>query len=91
MAAAGIPRIRFYDLRHCHGTLLASSGVNLKVIKERMGHSAEAFTLSRVRACDRYAGGRGQGSLAAPLLYSVSTPIGGNRRDVGGEGQRLER
>ncbi len=44
---AKVPRIRFHDLRHCHGTLLAEEGVNLKAITERMGHSTEAFTLSR--------------------------------------------
>ncbi|MGQ0548185.1 MAG: tyrosine-type recombinase/integrase [Armatimonadota bacterium] len=47
MKRAGVPRIRFHDLRHAHGTLLAASGVNLKVITERMGHSTEAFTLTR--------------------------------------------
>ena len=47
MAQAGVPRIRFHDLRHAHGTLLSASGVSLKVIMERLGHSTEAFTLSR--------------------------------------------
>lgn len=47
MERAGVPRVRFHDLRHTHGTLLAASGVNLKVIQERMGHSSEAFTLGR--------------------------------------------
>ena len=44
---AGVPKVRFHDLRHAHGSLLAASGVNLKVIQERMGHSSEAFTLAR--------------------------------------------
>ena len=47
MEQAKVPRNRFHDLRHAHGVLLAASGVNLKVIQERMGHSTEAFTLSR--------------------------------------------
>ncbi len=46
-ALAKVPRIRFYDLRHLHFTLLAEEGVNLKAIKERAGHSTEAFTLAR--------------------------------------------
>ena len=42
---AGLPRIRFHDLRHVHATLLLKSGVNLKAIQERLGHSTAAFTL----------------------------------------------
>lgn len=44
---AGVPRVRFHDLRHAHGTLLDAAGVSLKVISERLGHSSEAFTLAR--------------------------------------------
>ncbi len=47
MERAEVPWIRFHDLRHTHGSLLAESGVNLKVIQERMGHSTESFTLAR--------------------------------------------
>lgn len=44
---AGVPKVRFHDLRHAHGTLLDAAGVSLKVISERLGHSSEAFTLAR--------------------------------------------
>lgn len=44
---AEVLKIRFHDLRHMHGTLLDASGVSLKTISERLGHSSEAFTLSR--------------------------------------------
>lgn len=42
---AEVPRVRFHDLRHAHGSLLATSGVNLKIIQERLGHSSETVTL----------------------------------------------
>ncbi len=42
---AGLPRIRFHDLRHCHATLLLRQGVHPKVVQERLGHSTPAFTL----------------------------------------------
>jgi integrase len=42
---AGIPRIRFHDLRHTSATLALSSGVNVKVISERLGHSSAKMTL----------------------------------------------
>jgi len=43
---AGLPRIRFHDLRHTHATLLLKSGVPLKVVSERLGHSTPAFTMT---------------------------------------------
>lgn len=38
-------KTRPYDLRHTAATLLLASGVNLKVVSMRMGHSSVAFTL----------------------------------------------
>jgi len=40
-----IPRVRFYDLRHTHGSLLIKEGVPVKVVSERLGHSHIAFTI----------------------------------------------
>jgi len=42
---AGLPRIRFHDLRHVHASFLLSQGVNPRVVQERLGHSTAAFTL----------------------------------------------
>ncbi len=42
---AGLPRIRFHDLRHSAATLLLSMGVNVKVIQELLGHSNVSITL----------------------------------------------
>ncbi len=42
---AGLPRIRFHDLRHTHATLLLLKGENVKVVSERLGHASVAFTL----------------------------------------------
>lgn len=36
---APLPRIRMYDLRHSHVTLMLAAGVNLKIVAERVGHS----------------------------------------------------
>jgi len=47
VAAAGLTPLRFHDLRHTHGTLLAGAGVNPKVISDRLGHSDVKFTLNR--------------------------------------------
>ena len=40
-----IPKIRFHDLRHTHATLLLLSGVNPKIVSERLGHSSISTTL----------------------------------------------
>jgi len=42
---AGVPAIRFHDLRHTHATLLIKEGVPVKVVSERLGHATTAFTI----------------------------------------------
>ncbi len=44
-AKAGVPRIRFHDLRHTHATLLLKAWVQVKVVSERLGHSTIRTTL----------------------------------------------
>ena len=43
---AGIDRkFRIHDMRHTHATWLLESGVNIKVVSERLGHSSIRITL----------------------------------------------
>ena len=42
---AGLPRIRFHDLRHTHASLLVAAGVPIKVVAERLGHGHPGFTM----------------------------------------------
>ena len=42
---AGLPRIRFHDLRHTCATLLLISGVHPKFVQELLGHSSISVTL----------------------------------------------
>lgn len=42
---AGLPAIRFHDLRHTHATLLLQQGVHAKIVSERLGHSTIGITL----------------------------------------------
>jgi integrase len=40
-----LPRIRLYDLRHTHASLLIHEGVHPKKIAERLGHSSIKLTM----------------------------------------------
>jgi integrase len=40
-----LPKIRFYDLRHTHASLLIAEGVHPKKIAERLGHSSIKLTM----------------------------------------------
>ena len=42
---AGLPRIRFHDLRHTAATLLLAAGTHPKVAQEMLGHSTVSMTL----------------------------------------------
>ena len=53
LAWAGLPRVRFHDLRHSAATLLLGLGIHPKIVSEMLGHSQIAITLdlySRVTA-----------------------------------------
>ena len=43
---AGLPRIRFHDLRHSAATLLLGLGIHPKIVSEMLGHSQIAITLN---------------------------------------------
>ncbi len=42
---AGLPHMRFHDLRHTHATLMLEQGIHPKVVSERLGHSSINITL----------------------------------------------
>ena len=42
---AGLPHVRFHDLRHAHATLMLQQGVHPKIVSERLGHASIGITL----------------------------------------------
>ena len=42
---AGLPRVRFHDMRHTAATLLLGRGVNPKIVSEMLGHASISITL----------------------------------------------
>jgi integrase len=45
LGRAGLPDIKFHDLRHTCATLLLTKGVHPKIVSEMLGHSSIAITL----------------------------------------------
>jgi len=45
LAKNGLPNIRVHDLRHYHASMLLASGINPKVVQERLGHSSITLTM----------------------------------------------
>ena len=44
LKVAGLPDVRFHDLRHGVATVLLAAKVDLKVVSELLGHSSVAIT-----------------------------------------------
>ena len=42
---AGIPKVRFHDLRHTFATLALQNGVDIKTVSGILGHFSAGFTL----------------------------------------------
>ncbi len=42
---AGLPRIRFHDLRHTCATMALQNGVDVKTVSSMLGHYSAGFTL----------------------------------------------
>lgn len=54
--AAGLPKLRFHDLRHAQATLLARAGIHPAIMQKRLGHSDASLTLeiySHTNAADQ--------------------------------------
>ena len=67
---AGLPQIRFHDLRHTCATLLLSKGVHPKFVQELLGHATIAITL------DTYSHVMpGMGDQTARAMQDALSPI----------------
>ena len=42
---AGLPRVRFHNLRHTFATLALQNGVDIKTVSGMLGHFSAGFTL----------------------------------------------
>jgi integrase len=75
---AGLPNIRFHDLRHTAATLMLMNGIPLMVVSRRLGHSKPSTTL------DIYGHFLpGMQSEAADLMDELVTPIPAKWQQIG--------
>jgi integrase len=80
VANADVPKIRFHDLRHTHGSLLIKEGNPMKVVSERLGHAHIAHTIQTYQHLLP-----GMGSDAARTFERLTGPV---RRTANGTGER---
>ena len=45
LEGAGIPKVRFHDLRHTFATIALQNGVDIKTVSGMLGHFSAGFTL----------------------------------------------
>lgn len=77
---AGLPRIRFHDLRHTAASLMLSNGIPLNVVSNRLGHSQPSTTL------DIYAHLFSETQVdAARIMDDLVTPIKLDMREFGNQ------
>jgi len=91
---AGLPHIRFHDLRHTHATLMLKAGVHPKIVQERLGHGSIAVTLDtyshvvgglQEAAAHRFEGMLDSEALKLLTVSDISEESRGCRQNVGNE------
>jgi len=70
---AGLPNIRFHDLRHTFATHALTSGVDAKTLSGILGHTNASFTL------DTYT------HVTTDMQQRASNIVGGFMNDIFGE------
>jgi integrase len=65
---AGLPQIRFHDLRHTYASLLIAQGEHPKLISEQLGHASVQITLDRYGHLMDQSYGDASGRLEAALF-----------------------
>ncbi len=63
--AAGLPPLRFHDLRHTYGSQLVAGGIDLASVKAAMGHS-------RITTTERYLHARSASELAERFTRALA-------------------
>ena len=69
---AGLPKVRFHDLRHTFATLALQNGVDIKTVSGMLGHYSAGFTLdtyAHVTTAAQKEAARALGKVLANALW----------------------
>ena len=69
---AGLPKVRFHDLRHTFATLALQNGVDVKTVSGMLGHFSAGFTLdtyAHITSAAQRQAAQTMGSVLAGTLY----------------------
>ena len=69
-ADAGLPRIRFHDLRHTSASLMINNGIHFSAVAKRLGHARPSITLDVYSHLDD-----GMQDKVVEIIDEVITPI----------------
>lgn len=83
---AGLPPMRFHDLRHAYATLLIECGTSPRVVMELMGHSTIAITMNLYSHVSD-ATGRAAVGLLAGVMRDATVMQSPPPDDPGGAGE----
>jgi integrase len=86
LAAAGLRRVRFHDLRHSCDTLLQALGVPPRVVMDILGHTTLAMTMERYAKALPEA--KADAARRMDLLISREGPDGDRSQDRSQSGQK---
>jgi hypothetical protein len=81
---AGLPALRFHDLRHMAGTLMHEAGVSLKRAQEILGHASERTTLAIYTHSMRRTHDDSADKIAILAGLAPASQIPGNKLETSG-------
>ena len=74
---AGLPRIRFHDLRHTFATMALQNGVDVKTVSSMLGHYSAGFTLdtyAHVTTDTQLKAAQTMGSILSRAVWTFPLP-----------------
>ena len=71
---AGLPHIRFHDLRHTFATLALQNGVDVKTVSSMLGHYDAGFTLRIYTHATRQKQDEAAQTMGSFMAQVMSTP-----------------
>ncbi len=69
--AAGVPKLKFHEMRHSSATLMLLAGVDTKTVSSRLGHGSAGFTMNTYQHVIAGMQAKAAGALAGVLTAAA--------------------